>query len=363
LGASVIQEVLERAGVSGSQIDLVTWGHNRTSGYEGDTGRLVAVQAGLPVHIPAFTINMACVSAMRAVISGVEAIRCGEAEIELSGGMENMSSSNYLLKGARWGFRSGPKTLIDELYVPPRICEFGMGGTAENVAERYHISREAQDRFAYDSHQKAIKAQDNGWFDSEIVTVKVPQQKGAPILFSKDECIKRDTSLDKLANLPTIFREGGTVPAGNSCPITDGASAVVLASRRKAKELGLVPLASFLSYHTAAVDPAYMGIGPIVSAPKALEKAGLKLEDIDLIEHNEAFSSIVLAAVDELAYNPEKLNIHGGAIALGHPTGCSGSRLIITLYHALKRTNGELGLATLCGGTGVTGAVVMKMEA
>jgi acetyl-CoA C-acetyltransferase len=362
LGASVIPEVLKRAGVNSEQIDLVTWGHNRTSGYEGDTGRLVAVVAGIPVDIPAFTINMACISAMQAVISGIETIRCGEAEIVLAGGMESMSTGNYLLKGARWGFRSGAKTLIDELYVPPRICKDGMGGTAENVAERYAISRERQDAFSYESQQKAIKAQDKGLFDAEIVPIKVTQPKGAPVLFSKDECIKRDSQPEKLAVLPAIFREGGTVTAGNSCPLSDGASAIALASRKRAGELGLKPLSSFLSYHIGAVDPAYMGIGPIASVPRALEKAGLKLADIDLIEHNEAFASVVLAAMKELRYDPAKVNIHGGAIALGHPTGSTGARLLITLYHALRSTNGELGLATLCGGTGVTGSVVMKVE-
>lgn len=258
--------------------------------------------------------------------------------------------------------RDGPQTLIDELYVPPRACEFGMGGTAENVAERYGISREEQDKFAFESHQKAIRAQDNGWFEQEIIPITVPQPKGPPILFTKDECIRRDTSLAKMASLAPVFREGGTVTAGNSCPLTDGANAVVLASRVKAEHLGCKPLASFLSYHIAAVDPAYMGIGPIVSVPEALKKAGLRLHDVDLIEHNEAFASVVLACMRELEYDPAKLNIHSGAIALGHPTGSSGSRLLITLYYALKKVKGKTGLATLCGGTGVTGAMVINVE-
>lgn len=362
LGSSVVPAVLGRAGVKPEQVDLFTWGHTRPTGYEGDTGRLVALQAGIPVETPAFTINMACVSAMQAVISGIQAIRFDEAEIVVAGGMESMSRGNYLLQGARWGLRSGSKTLVDELYVPPRACEFAMGGTAENVSERYKIPREEQDKFSYESHQKAVKAQDSGWYDEEIVPIEVPQRKGPPIQFAKDECIRRDTSLEKLAALPAIFREGGTVTAGNSCPLTDGANAVVIASRKKAEELGLKPLASFVSYYTAAVDPAYMGIGPIVSAPGALKKAGLKLDDIDVIEHNEAFASVVLAAIEELQYDPAKLNIHGGAIALGHPTGSTGSRLLGTLYHALKRTGGQLGLATLCGGTGVTGAVIIRRE-
>jgi acetyl-CoA C-acetyltransferase len=362
LGASIIPAALARAGVKPEQVDLVTWGHTRPTGYEGDTGRLVALQAGIPVETPAFAINMACISAMQAVICGIQAIRLGEAEIVLAGGMESMSTGNYLLKGARWGFRSGPKTIIDELYVPPRACEYGMGATAENVAERYGISREEQDAFAYESHQKAIKAQDNGWYDDEIVPIEVAQPKGPAVLFSKDECIRRDTSLDKLGALPPIFRESGTVTAGNSCPLTDGTNAVVLTSRKKAGELGLKSLASFLAYYTAAVDPAYMGIGPVVSVPKALERAGLRLDDIDLIEQNEAFASVVLAGMKELQYDPAKLNIHGGAIALGHPTGSTGSRLLGTLYYALRRTGGKIGLATLCGGTGVTGAMIIQVE-
>lgn len=361
LGASVIPEVLKRARVKPEQVDLFTWGHTRPTGYEGDTGRLVALQGGIPVEVPAFTINMACISAMQAVICGIQAIRFGEAEIVLAGGMESMSSGNYILKGARWGFRSGSKELIDELYVPPRASEFPMGGTAENVAERYKIPREEQDKFSYESHLKTINAQDNGWFDEEIVPISIPQRKGPPVVFSKDE-LRRDANLEKMASLPSAFREGGTVTAGNSCPLTDGANAVVLASREKAEKLGCKPLASFISYHTAAVDPAYMGIGPIVSVPKALEKAGLGLDEVDLVEHNEAFACVVLACMQELDYDPTKLNIHGGAIALGHPTGSSGSRLLVTLYYALKRTGGKIGLATLCGGTGVTGTVLIKRE-
>jgi acetyl-CoA C-acetyltransferase len=243
------------------------------------------------------------------------------------------------------------------------VVIIGMGGTAENVVERYGISRKEQDRFAYESHQKAIKAQDNGWFEPEIVPISVSQSKGTPILFRQDECLRRDTSLEKLASLPPVFREGGTVTAGNSCPLTDGANAMVITSRRKAEELGCKPLASFLSYSTGAVDPAYTGIGPVASVPKALQKAGLQLKDMDLIEQNKAFASIVIACARELGYDPKKLNINGGAIAPGHPTGDSGSRLIITLYHALERTGGETGLATLCGGTGVTGTVIIKAEA
>ncbi|MBI2848045.1 MAG: thiolase family protein [Chloroflexi bacterium] len=362
VGASIVPAVLKRAGVRPEQVDMVTWGHTRPTGYEGNTGRLVALQAGIPIDVPAFTINMACISAMQAVISGIQEIVTGNASIVLAGGMESMSTGNYLLKGARWGFKSGPQTLVDELYVPPRSSRFGMGETAENVAEKYGIKREEQDSFSFQSHQKAARAQDNGYFEDEIVPMEIPQPKGPPIVFSRDECIRRDTSIEKLATLVPIFRKGGTITAGNSCPLTDGSNAIVIASRNKAQELGLKPLASFLSYATAAVDPAYMGIGPVVSVPKALDRAGLRLDDVDLVEQNEAFASIVLASAKELNYDYGKLNVHGGAISLGHPTGSSGSRLLITLYHALKRRGKHIGLATLCGGTGVTGAIIMRRE-
>ena len=237
-----------------------------------------------------------------------------------------------------------------------------MGLTAENVAEKFDISREAQDRYAYESHLKAIKAQHEGWFDDEIIPVRIPQRKGDEILFSRDECIRSDTSYEKITSLTPVFKKGGTVTAGNSCPLTDGANGIVIASRAKAEELGAKPLASFVSYHTVGVDPAYMGLGPTKAVPPALEKAGLQIDKIDLIEYNEAFSSVVLAGIKVLNLDASKLNIHGGAISLGHPTGDTGSRLVITLYYALKRTDGRYGLATLCGGGGLGGAIIIKME-
>lgn len=363
LGAAVIQPVLKRAGVKPDQIDLVLLGHCRPAGLGGDSARVAALKAGMPVEVPAITVQMACVSAMQAVLYGVQAIRLGEADIILAGGMESMSSACFLLgPKARWGLRHGAITLVDELFIVDPVGVGGMGQTAENVAERYGITRDEQDKFSYESHQKAIHAHDNEWFNDEIIPIQVPQGKGAPILFDRDECIRRDTSLKKLAELRPAFKEGGTVTAGNSSPFTDGANAMVLASRKRAEELGLKPLASFVSYATAAVDPAYMGIGPTKSIPKALEKAGLRLNDIDLIEDNEAFASVVLAVERELGLDHKKLNIHGGAISLGHPTGSSGSRLLITLYHALVRTGGKLGLAALCGGTGVTGTTIIRVE-
>jgi acetyl-CoA C-acetyltransferase len=360
--AAIIPEILNRAGILPENVDRVFWGQTRQTGYGGNPARPAATKAGIPYTAPAFTINMTCISAMQAVISGIQSIKLGEADIALCGGMENMSGAHYVLKGARWGFRSGPKEIVDDLYIPCRISGIGMGMTAENVAERYNISREAQDRFSLESHQKAVKAQDEGWFEDEIIPVKVPQGKGKEVIFSTDECIRRDTDYDKLAALPPVFKKGGTVTAGNSCPLTDGANGIVIASRAKAEMLGAKPLARILSYHTVGVDPAYMGIGPIAAIPPALEKAGLTISQIDLIEYNEAFACVVIAGIQELKLDPARINIHGGAISLGHPTGSSGSRLIVTLYHALRRLNRKYGIAALCGGGGLGGAVVIEME-
>lgn len=362
MSAAIVPEILKRAQIKPDDVDLVTWGQTRQTGYGGNPARPVATKSGIPVETPAFTINMTCISAMQALISGIQAIQLGDAEVVLAGGMENMSGCHYILKGARWGFRSGPKEVVDDLYIPCRSCGLGMGMTAENVAEQCNITREAQDKFSFESHLKAVKAQDEGWFDEEIIPVRVPQRKGEDTLFARDECIRRDTSYEKLAGLPPVFKKGGTVTAGNSCPLTDGANGIVIASRAKAEKLGVKPLASFVSYHTVAVDPAYMGLGPTKAVPPALEKAGLKLGKIDLIEFNEAFACVVLAGIEALNLDTTRINIHGGAISLGHPTGSSGSRLVVTLYHALKRTGGQYGLATLCGGGGLGGAIIIKAE-
>ncbi len=362
LSAAIVPEILKRAQIKPQDVDLVTWGQTRQAGYGGNPARPVATKSGIPDEVPAFTINMTCISAMQALISGIQAIQLGNAEIVLAGGMESMSGLHYILKGARWGFRMGPKEIIDDGVVSCRSCGLGMGATAENVAEMYAVSREAQDRFAYESHLKAIKAQDEGWFDDEIVQFKVPRGKGEDILFAKDECIRRDTTYEKIAALPPVFKKGGTVTAGNSCPLTDGANGIVIASRARAEKLGVKPLASFVSYHTVGVDPAYMGVGPTKAVPPALEKAGLQIDQIDLVEYNEAFSCVVLAGIEALHLDTARLNIHGGAISLGHPTGSTGSRMVITLYHALKRTGGQLGLATLCGGGGLGGAMIIRVE-
>lgn len=361
LSASLLKGLFEKVGGDPREIDSLFWGQTRQTGYGGNPARAVAFKSGIRVGTPACTVNMTCISAMQAVIQGIQAIMLGEARTVVAGGMENMSGCHYILKGARWGFRSGPQTLIDDLYIPCRLSGLTMVATADRLANEYGVTREAQDRFAYESHVKAVAAQDNGWFDEEIIPVPIPQKKGPPVSFDRDECVRRDTTLEALAGLRPVY-EGGTVTAGNACPLTDGANGVILASRRRAQELGLRPLASFKAYHTVGVDPSIMGVGPIYAVPVALEKAGMGVGDIDLVEYNEAFACVVLAGIQALGLNPETVNIHGGGISLGHPTGSTGSRLLVTLYHALKRTGKETGLATLCGGGGLGGAIIIRRE-
>jgi len=361
MSAMLLKKLFQKVGLKPNWVDFLFWGQTRQAGYGGNPARAVAFKSGIPIEVPASTINMTCLSAMQAVIEGIRSIMLGDAHVVVAGGMENMSGLHYILKGARWGFRSGHQTLIDDGYIPCRLTGLNMVATADKLAKQYGISRVDQDKFSFESHMKAINAQDNGWFDEEIIPLEVPQAKKPAFLFEKDECLRRDTNLESLSKLPPVY-EGGSVTAGNACPLTDGANGIILTSRKKANELGLRVMASFLSYHTVGVEPSIMGIGPIYAVPKALEKAGLKLDDIDLIEYNEAFACVVLAGIKELGLNPEKINVHGGAIALGHPTGSTGSRLLVTLYHALKRTGGKVGLATLCGGGGLGGAIIMRRE-
>jgi len=361
IAAALLRGLFKKIDFDAGQVDFLFWGQTRQAGYGGNPGRAVAYKAGIPIETPASTINMTCISAMQAVIQGIRMIMLEEAETVVAGGMENMSGCHYILKKARWGLRSGHQQLMDDLYVPCRLCGLNMVATGDNVAKKYGITKDEQDEFAFRSHQKAVNAQEKGWFEEEIIPIEVPQRKGPPVRFSMDECIRKETSLEKIKSLKPVY-EGGTVTAGNACPLTDGANGIIITSREKAKKMGFKPLAHFLSYATVGVDPAYMGIGPIYSTPLALKKAGLAMKDIDLIEFNEAFASQVIAGIRELKIDPDRLNIHGGAIALGHPTGSTGSRLIVTLYHALKRTAGRIGLATLCGGGGLGGTVIIEVE-
>ena len=365
LGAAAIRAALERAGVAGDGIDDVIFGSCRQAGNGPNPARTASVRGGIPVTVPVQTVNMACPSGMRCIQAASQAIRLGDNRLVMVGGMDSMSTIPYLLKDCRWnGFKMGDRTLLDGWAdsIDP-LCGVGMGATAENLVEKYKISREDQDKFAVESHQKAAAAQANGWFDEEIVPVEVPAKRKEPaVLFEKDETIRPDTSVEKLAKLRPAFKKDGAVTAGNACGMSDGATALVITTRENAKALGATPLFSLVAYSSAAVEPATMGEGPSVSIPLALQRAGMTLDQMDLIEVNEAFAIQVLANEQVLKWDRGKLNIHGGAIALGHPTGISGARIVVTLYHALKRTDGELGLAAICGGGGVSMAMIIKRE-
>jgi acetyl-CoA C-acetyltransferase len=365
LGAAAIRAAVQRAGVAGDTVDEVIYGNCRQAGNGVNPSRSASRFGGLPDSVPANTLNMACPSGMKAMMIGAQAIRLGDAKVIVAGGMDSMSTIPYLLKNVRWnGFKMGDRKLEDGWSdsIDP-VVGFGMGNTAENVADKYEISRQEMDEFAVASHQKAAAAQANGWFDEEIIPVEIPAtRKTEGFSFDKDESIRADSKVEKLAKLPTVFKKDGKVTAGNACGMTDGACALVLTSREHAKAVGATPLFSLVSFSNTAVDGAYMGEGPGVAIPMALEAAGLTLADMDLIEVNEAFAAQVLCNERMLGWDRDKLNVHGGAIALGHPTGISGARIVVTLHGALKRTGGELGVAAICGGSGVTTAMVIKRE-
>ena len=364
LGGFAIAEALKRANLEGVAMDDVILGSCRQAGNGPNPSRSAALQGGIPITVPTITLNMACPSGMRALVMASQSIRLGDAETVMIGGFDSMSTIPYLLKDARWqGFKMGDKTLLDGWSdsIDP-ICNMGMGQTAENQVEKYNLSREEMDEFAYSSHQKAAKAQEEGWFDEEIVPVEVPQRRADPILFSKDETIRKQTTLEKLGKLPAVFKKDGKITAGNACGMSDGAVAMIVTTRAKAEELGVEPLFSIVSYSQVAVDPTIMGDGPGISIPAALDKAGKNLDDMDFIEVNEAFAAQVVANEKVLNWDRSKLNVHGGAIALGHPTGISGARIVLTLYHILRVHDGELGIAGICGGGGVSMAMVIKRE-
>lgn len=363
IGAAAVAEAVRRAGVESSDIDEVILGSCRQAGNGPNPSRTAAVRGGIPESVPTQTINMACPSGMKAIQLASQSIRLGDSEIVLIGGFDSMSTIPYLLKGTRWdGFKMGDKTLEDGWSdsIDPLINQ-GMGQTAENLVDKYHIPREEQDKFALSSHQKVAKAQDEGWFDEEIVPVEVPLKKET-ILLSKDETVRRDTTLEKLAKLKPVFRKEGTVTAGNACGMSDGACALVFTSRERAASLGAKPLFSLVAYSAVAVPPSIMGEGPGVTIPAVLKATGMGIDEPDLIEVNEAFAVQILSNEKMLGWNRDKVNVHGGAIALGHPTGISGARIIVTLYNALKTHDGAIGLAAICGGGGVSMAMIIKRE-
>jgi 3-oxoadipyl-CoA thiolase len=369
LAARAIEAAVERTGLPVEQVDDVVFGCTNGAGEDNrNVARMALLLAGLPVEVPGATVNRLCASGLEAVAQAARAIRGGEGDLLLAGGVESMSRSPFVMLKPERSLPRGTMELVDTTigwrFVNPRMAERysteGMGETAENVAERYGVSREDQDAFALESHRRAVEAAESGRFDDEVATVDVPQPKGAPVTVHSDEGPRPDTTAERLAKLRPVFREGGTVTAGNSSQINDGAACVTLATAARASELGIEPLARVVSTGVAGVDPAFMGVGPVPASRKALERAGLTIDDIDLVELNEAFAAQVLASARELGIAHEKLNVNGGAIALGHPLGCSGARMIATLCHELRRRRARYGLATMCIGVGQGMAMVVE---
>jgi acetyl-CoA C-acetyltransferase len=358
LGGVVIKAALEKAGVDVNQVDEIIMGNVLQAGLGQNPARQAAIAAGLPQEVSALTINKVCGSGLKAVHLATQAILAGDAEVVVAGGMENMSQAPYLLNGARNGFKMGNQNLVDSMIQDGLWCAFNdyhMGITAENLCEKYNISREEQDEFAAWSQQKAQAAIESNRFADEIVPVEVPGRKGQVTVFAQDEFPRFGTTAEGLGKLRPAFKKDGSVTAGNASGINDGAAALVVMSRKKADELGIKPLVTIKANANAGVDPSIMGIGPVQAVKKALEKASIQLEDIDLIEGNEAFAAQSIAVDRELHFNKEKLNVNGGAIALGHPIGASGARILVTLIHEMLKRDSRTGLATLCigGGQGV----------
>ncbi|KEF37361.1 acetyl-CoA acetyltransferase [Schinkia azotoformans MEV2011] len=358
LGAIVIKEALKRADVQADQVDEVIMGNVLQAGLGQNPARQASIFAELPQKTAAMTINKVCGSGLKAVHLATQAIMVGDADIVVAGGFENMSQAPYLLKNARDGYRMGDQKVVDSMINDGLWCAFNdyhMGVTAENLCEKYGITREEQDEFSARSQQRAAAAIEAGKFKDEIVPVEIPQRKGEPVIFDTDEYVKAGTTAEKLGKLRPAFKKDGSVTAGNASGINDGAAAFVLMSREKAESLGIKPLVVIRGNASAGVDPSIMGIGPVQAVKKVLEKTGLGLGDINLIEANEAFAAQSLAVDRELQFNKDILNVNGGAIALGHPIGASGARILVSLIHELKRRGDRYGLATLCigGGQGV----------
>jgi acetyl-CoA C-acetyltransferase len=363
LGALVIKEVLARAGLKPDQVDEVIMGQVLTAGVGQNPARQAVIKAGLPVTVPAMTINKVCGSGLKAVMLAAQAIANGDADVIVAGGQENMSASPHVMLGSRDGFRMGDAKIIDSMIVDGLwdvYNQYHMGITAENVAKEHGIDRAQQDKFAYASQQKAAAAQDAGRFKDEIVPVSIPQRKGDPVVFDTDEFVNRKTNEEALGGLKPAFDKQGTVTAGNASGINDGAAAVLVMSEAKAKELGLTPLARIRSFASAGVDPKVMGMGPAPASRRALKKAGWTAEQVDLMEINEAFAAQACAVNKDMGWDTSKINVNGGAIALGHPIGASGARILVTLLHEMKRRNAKKGLASLCIGGGMGVALTVE---
>ena len=365
IGVAAVKEAIKRSGIKPEQIDEVIIGHSRQAGNGPNPARIVSINAGIPASVPAFAVNQACIAGMQAIILAVQSINAGNSEIVLAGGMEHHSSVPYLNMHTRWGARMGHVTLVDGQYHDGYYCgieRVHMGLLCDKLAEELGITREEQDQFALESQRKFAKAKESGFFAKTIVPVEVPQRKGPPLIFDEDESPRPDSTLEGLAGLSPAFRPEGTITAGNAPPIPDGASAVVVMSREKCEELGLKPLGKIISYATAALEPKRFALGPAIAVPKALERAGLTLDDIDLIEINEAFAAQVISVIRDLKLDASKVNIHGGAVALGHPTGTSGNRITLELLYSLAERGGRYGIATICGNGGHGGAIVVERE-
>jgi acetyl-CoA C-acetyltransferase len=364
LGATVIKGALEQAGIKPEQVDEVILGNVLQAGLGQNPARQAAIAAGIPDSVSSLTINKVCGSGLKAVHLATQAILAGDAEIVVAGGMENMNQAPYILKNARDGFKMGDQKLIDTMTSDGLTCVFNqyhMGITAENLADKYSITREEQDQFSAWSQEKAVKAIEAGKFKDEIIPVVIPQRKGDPIVFDTDEYPKKGSTAEKLAGLRPAFKKDGSVTAGNASGINDGAAVLVVMSRKKADELGIKPLVTIKGNASAGVDPSIMGIGPVPAVKKVLEKTSISMEEIELIEANEAFAAQALAVDRELHFNKEILNVNGGAIALGHPIGASGARILVTLIHEMKRRSAKKGLATLCIGGGQGVATIVEL--
>lgn len=364
LGSIVIAEAVRRAGIEPAEVQEVIMGNVLGAGQGQGPGRRAALLAGIPQEVPAWSLNLVCGSGMKAVHVAAEAIKSGDADVVVAGGMENMSWAPYLVPRARQGYRMGDGTLQDEMILDGLWCSMNnchMGITAENVAAKYGITREMQDQIAYESQRRAAAAIAAGKFKAEIVPVEIPQRKGEPLIFDTDEHPRPDTTLEGLAKLKPAFKEDGTVTAGNASGINDAAAAFVVASSEWAESRGIKPLATIVDYATAALDPAYMGMGPYYATKKVLAKSGMTLDQMDVIESNEAFAAQCGAVAKELGLDMSKTNLYGGAIALGHPIGASGARILLTLISALRQEGGTYGLATMCIGGGQGIATIIKV--
>ncbi len=363
LGAIAIKEALSRSGLSAEHIEEVTMGNGWQAGVGANPARIAMYRGGIPESVPAYTINKRCGSSVKTAMLISDRIRLGDIKAGIAGGMESASNVPYLLEGARWGYRMGEKPVIDGLHRDGFLCplaEMLMGATGEILAQEHSISREEQDSYAFNSHRKAVEAIGLGKFSDEIVAVKIKDRKKGEIIVDTDEIPRADTTIEKLAKLPPVFEKDGTITAGSSSALCDGASAMVIADGDWATSMGCKPLAEITGYGSAALDPKHMGLGPVHSTPKALAMAGLTLEDVDLIELNEAFAAQVLAVHRSMPFDMDRCNIYGGAIALGHPIGATGAKLIATMVHGLIREDKEIGLVTACIGGGQGVSMVIK---